>query len=300
MNSTRQLISAAQGSAVDRARPALLRAADIIGRLTHDGRALPGLLICGGQRCGTTSMYKALLQHPTIFRPVWRKGVHHFDEGHRGDVADYRAHFPLQSHLDRAEHRHGTRALCFESSPYYLFHPLAATRIAHVLPDVKLLVLVRDPVERAYSAHAHELARGYEDLPFREALAAEPWRLDGEEERLLRDPTAESHAHRHQAYRSRGEYADQLDRISPLFNPDQIKVVDSHRFFTDPVPVFEEVLNWIGVRPLGTPRFERHNARPRQDLPTDLRDELTEHFAPHDEALTLWLGETPSWRSGRP
>jgi len=104
--------------------------------------------------------------------------------------------------------------LTFESSPYYLFHPLALDRIAADLPDVKLVVLVRDPVERAYSAHAHEAARGYEDLSFAAALEAEEGRLDGEVERLLGDPAYESHAHRHQAFRSRGEYAVQLERAA--------------------------------------------------------------------------------------
>ena len=103
--------------------------------------------------------------------------------------------------------------MTFESSPYYLFHPLALDRIAADLPDVKLVVLVRDPVERAYSAHAHEAARGYEDLSFAAALEAEEGRLDGEVERLLGDPAYESHAHRHQALRSRGEYAVQLERL---------------------------------------------------------------------------------------
>lgn len=91
---------------------------------------------------------------------------------------------------------------------------MALDRIAADLPDVKLVVLVRDPGERAYSAHAHEAARGYEDLSFAAALEAEEGRLDGEVERLLGDPAYESHAHRHQAYRSRGEYAVQLERAA--------------------------------------------------------------------------------------
>ena len=70
--------------------------------------------------------------------------------------------------------------MTFESSPYYLFHPLSAERIARDLPGVKVLVLVRDPVERAYSAHAHELARGYETEQFERALELEEERLRGE------------------------------------------------------------------------------------------------------------------------
>lgn len=279
------------------ARRLLLQGSDAVGRLTSSGRVLPELLICGGQRCGTTSMYKALVQQPTVFRPVWRKGVHYFDVGYEHDLAWYRAHFPLKAQLRHAARRHGTRALSFESSPYYLFHPLAADRIAAELPAVKLIVLVRDPVERAYSAHAHEFARGYEDLDFEAALEAETERLRGEDERLRAEPTYRSHAHRHQAYRSRGEYAPQLERIAGLFGRERIRVVDSHRFFSEPEHEFADILAWLGVTPAVNTVFERHNARPRPRLAENLRTRLEAHFEPFDADLESWLGHVPSWRA---
>lgn len=281
----------------DLLRPQLRRGADVVGQATASLRALPGLLIAGGQRCGTTSMYKALAHQPTIYRPVWRKGVHYFDVPVEHDLDWYRGHFPLKAQLARSSRQHGTRALCFESSPYYLFHPLAGQRIAAALPDVKMLVLVRDPVERAYSAHAHELARGFETLPFEAALEAEADRLEGEEERLRTDPTYESHAHRHQAYRQRGEYAPQLAKMAALLGRDRVKVVDSHRFFETPEQPYAEVLDWLGVRQVRTPVFDQYNGRARLKMPESLRTELAEHFLPFDEQLTPWLGHEPSWRA---
>lgn len=281
----------------DLVRPALRQGADLIGQGTRRLRALPGLLIAGGQRCGTTSMYKALVQQPTIFRPVWRKGVHYFDVGFDHDLDWYRGHFPMQAQLEWSRRRHGTRALCFESSPYYLFHPLAGERIAASLPDVKMLILVRDPVERAYSAHAHELARGFESLSFEAALEAEAERLEGEEQRLRAEPTYESIAHRHQAYRQRGEYAPQVAKMAALLSPERVKVVDSHRFFETPDGVYAEVLDWLGVQPVRTAVFDRYNGRPRLEMPAHVRRTLDEHFVSFDEQLTPWLGAEPSWRA---
>ena len=295
--STRDLLDVGRANASEATRTALLLGADAVGRMTSRARVLPGLLISGGQRCGTTSMYKALVQQPTVFRPVWRKGVHYFDVDYDRGLDWYRSHFPLIAQLDRAARRHKTRALAFESSPYYLFHPLAAERIARDLPEVQLLVLVRDPVERAYSAHAHEYARGFETLDFVSALAAETERLEGEEARLIADPGYRSDAHRHQAYLARGQYATQLERVAGIVGRDRIKVVDSHRFFSDPEPTFGSVLDWLGVEPLVRTDFERHNARPRADMPEDLRRRLEDHFEPHDAALEAWLGHVPSWRS---
>ncbi len=143
------------------------------GRLTSRARMTPEFLIIGGQRCGTTSMYRTLAQHPNVLKAVKHKGIHYFDTDYQRGMDWYRAHFPLRRTADAVERRTGVRPLTFESSPYYMFHPLAAERIARDLPGVKVLVLLRDPVERAYSAHAHELARGFETEDFETALDLE-------------------------------------------------------------------------------------------------------------------------------
>jgi hypothetical protein len=266
------------------------------GRLSYRARMLPGFLIVGAQRCGTTSMFRTLSQHPAVLKPVLHKGVHYFDTGYEHNLAWYQGHFPLRAHAAMVQRSAGQEAVTFESSPYYMFHPLAARRISEDLPGVKLLVLLRDPVERACSAHAHELARGYETEPFERALELEDQRLAGEAERIVSEPGYLSHTHQHNAYVARGHYADQLERLAGLFGRDRLHIVDSGRFFSDPEPVYDGVLEFLGLRQHGYPAFERHNARPRSVMPETLRARLSEHFLPHDERLTAWLGQPPSWR----
>jgi hypothetical protein len=166
-----------------RRSPAVKRAVQAVtvtaGRLTAPWRMTPDFLVIGGQRCGTTSMYRTLSQHPAVLKAVRHKGVHYFDTDYDKGMAWYRAHFPLQRTAAQVERRLGVRPQTFESAPYYMFHPLAAERIERDLPGVKVIVLLRDPVERAYSAHAHELARGYETEDFETALALEDSRLEG-------------------------------------------------------------------------------------------------------------------------
>lgn len=260
---------------------------------------LPSFLISGGQRCGTTSLYRALSTHPLIIKAVLHKGVHYFDTNYHRGMAWYQAHFPLRLTGARAEREHGFPAQTFESSPYYLYHPHAAARIAEDLPGVKLIVLVRDPVERAYSQHAHEVARGFEtERDFASALQLEPVRLRGQLEQLLADPHAYSFSHQHHAYRARGEYASYLDSLAAHFDREQILVVESELFFTDPKPVYDTVLNFLGLPHLGYPEFEQHNARPRSSrLDPRLRADLTAHFTEHDLALEQWLLRTPVWRA---
>jgi hypothetical protein len=269
------------------------------GRLSSGFRILPEFLIVGGQRCGTTSMYRTLAQHPLILKPIWHKGVHYFDLHYDRGLGWYRAHFPLRASAGRIERALGRPPLAFESSPYYMHHPLAPGRIARDLPGVKLVALVRDPVERAHSAHAHELARGFEDEPFDRALALEPQRLEGEVERIRADPAYRSRALQHQAYVTRGQYADQLDHLAGLVGRERLLVVDSGEFFSEPAAVYDRVLAFLGLPHCGTPVFERHNARPRPDLPQATRNRLSAHFEPYDARLEHWLDDVPSWRRRR-
>lgn len=271
------------------------------GRLTAPSRMTPSFLICGGQRCGTTSLYRALAAHPAVLKAVLHKGVHYFDVSYERGMGWYKAHFPLQKQADKVYEQYGVPAQTFESSPYYMYHPQAAARIAADLPGTKLVVLVRDPVERAYSQHHHEVARGFEpERDFGNALALEPPRLHRQEDRLAADPKYYSFAHQHQAYRARGEYARYLSVMAQHVGRERIHVVESERFFSQPEQVYDEVCAFLGLPiNLGHPPFERHNARPRQsDMDPGIRRELSSHYASHDEALMTWLGRVPIWRQG--
>ena len=98
--------------------------------ITAPARMTPSFLICGGQRCGTTSLYRALAAHPAVLKAVLHKGVHYFDVSYSRGMSWYKAHFPRQRHADRITEKYGVPAQTFESSPYYMYHPQAAARIA--------------------------------------------------------------------------------------------------------------------------------------------------------------------------
>src|SRR6478609_8924353 len=167
---------------------------ELWGTLTSPWRMQPSFLVIGAQRAGTTTLYRVLSEHPSVARPTASKGIRYFElEYHRGPRW-YAGHFPLKA---LARRKHGPDVVTFESSGYYSFYPLAAARIARDLPGVKVVMMVREPVERAYSAHRHELARGFETEEFEAALALEEERLAGEVERMTADPSYESFHHRH-------------------------------------------------------------------------------------------------------
>ena len=268
------------------------------GAVTSGLRSTPSVLVAGTQRGGTTSLFRSLRQHPLFLGPIHRKGVHYFDvEFHRGP-AWYVGHFPLRATAAVVERRHGGPAVVGEASPYYMAHPLAAQRIGAALPGVKVVVVLRDPIERAFSAYKHERARGFESLEFAEALLAEPGRIAGEEQRIRADPGYQSHALRHNAYLTRGQYVEQLRRLEGHLGRENILVLDSHRIFADPAAQFEELLRFVGLPAFDGFHHDHHNARPSRPMPAEQHELLARHFEPHDRELADWLGWSPSWMSG--
>ncbi len=115
-----------------------------------------------------------------------------------------------------------------------MFHPLAPSRIAAALPDARLIVLLRDPVERAWSHYHNERRLQAEPLSFEDAIRSEPERLVGQAEQMAADPGFQGFAWRHWSYLARGRYAEQLERLYELFPPSQVLVVQSELLRADP------------------------------------------------------------------
>lgn len=272
-------------------------AALALGQATADLRSKPDFVLIGAQRCGTTSLFRALMDHPQILRPVLHKGVNYFDVNYPRGQRWYRGHFPLTSLAQARTRLHG-RPCVFEASGYYMYHPFAAARMATDLPDVKLVALLRDPVERAYSAFQHESARGFEWETFERALDLEDERLAGELERMAADPGYQSFTHRHHSYTRRGHYADQLEEFVRLFGRHCLLVIESEAFFADPEAEFRRVVDFLDVAPVQPKRFDRYNARSGYPMSEAVRSRLDSHFEPHDAKLAELLGRPPRWRLG--
>lgn len=272
------------------------RAALALGRSTSPLRMLPDFIVAGASRSGTTSLHRALLTHPGIVPPVFTKGVHFFDVNWTKGVPWYRSHFPVRAIAERRTSSVAGAPLAFESAGYYMHHPLAAERIAQTITDVKIIVMLRDPVDRAYSAYKHEFARGFEtEDSFERALDLESERLAGEVARIRADPGYVSQSHRHQSYTDRGHYAEQVLRLFTTFGRERVHVLYSEDFFATPEPVYERLLEFLGLPIVHAPAYEQHNARRGSSLGQRTIDRLTQHFEPYDAQLAELMGQPPAW-----
>jgi len=250
----------------------------------RQARALPDAIIIGAQKCGTSSLHNYLTQHPGVIAPL-RKEVHYFDDNYRRGEHWYRAHFG----------RAGGPGINLDSSPYYLFHPLAAQRAHELLPDAKLIVMLRDPVRRAYSHYWHERDKRRETLSFKDALDAEQQRIARDADRLARGEIDSSRDHRRYSYVARGRYAEQLECWLALYPARQLRVVRFESFVQEPLSTLNETLAFLGLAPLARARLEPRNARKYPPLEPATAARLQAYFEPHNRRLEALLGRSMGW-----
>lgn len=223
------------------------------------------------------------------------KGVHYFDSNYpRGD-AWYRSHFPTEAARRRAEQAAGGPVVVGEGSPYYLFHPLAAERAGRDVPEARILLILRDPIERAFSHYRERVREGAEDLSFGDALAAESDRLAGEEDRIRNDPRYLSYAHEQQSYRAQSEYAPALARWLAHFPRDRVHVLAAEDFYAEPQKTCDQTFAFLGLPPAPLRDAKAWNAAPSRQLEPETRQALAEHFAPHNAELERMLDVTFDW-----
>ena len=199
---------------------------------------LPDFLGLGTQKGGTTTLHQLLRAHPGVFLPA-AKELHYFDLQPQRTPNWYEQHFS-EAEPDQC---------CGEITPFYLFPPAAPTRIQALLPNAKLVVLLRDPVERAFSQIFHARKRGFESLEPADAIAAEADRL------ASGDPVSlQKHS-----YVARSRYLEQLDRYETLFPAAQLLVLQSEALFEQPHRIWETLQRFLGLPPRPLPPLPMAN-----------------------------------------
>jgi len=267
-------------------RAVLRNAVWSFGKATSFARPLPDFLVIGAQKAGTTALYAYLLKHPAIVGPSWKE-VSYFDRHYARGAAWYRGNFPNTAR---------TRGkLVGEASPSYVFHPVAPQRVRELVPEARLVVLVRNPIDRALSHYQHEVALGREPLSFEDALAAEDERLRGEEERLLADPRYFSREWWSHTYQARGRYAEQLERWLAVFPQEQLLIVPSDDLADDPAGAHARVLDFLGAPPQRLESYPRVYEREYEPMHQRTRDLLAAEFEQPNRRLYKLLGRELGW-----
>ncbi|MGK7937243.1 MAG: sulfotransferase domain-containing protein [Xenococcaceae cyanobacterium] len=258
--------------------------------LTSPIRMMPSFLLIGAQKCGTTSLLNYLIEHPYIEAPT-KKEIGFFDLRFGKGINWYKSFFPTLLHrLDKQYFITG------EASTGYICHPHVPKRISEIIPQVKLIALLRNPVDRAYSHYHHTKSMGKENLSFDEAIEQEEERVSEIKARILKDGNYYHKDYHHYTYLSRGIYVEQLKVWLSLFSKKQILVLRSEDFFANPSATVKQVLNFLELPNQQLKHYKQYNANNYQKMiePTT-RKILVEYFKPHNERLYQLLGINFDW-----
>lgn len=246
---------------------------------------LPAFLVLGTQKGGTTSLFTLLSQHPQVYLPGCKE-VHYFSLNYELGPDWYAKHFSDAFHDQ----------LCGDITPYYLFHPQAPARIHALLPEVRFVILLRDPVERAISQYFHAVRHGFEPLSLKDALALESDRLS-DAEQVLQAVNGIHYSHQKHSYKARGHYQAQIEAYREFFEDDQFLVLKSEGLFRNSVQCWQSILTFLGLEHHPAPVLSAENSGEGESIavPESLKLRLREEFVKDVEFVRENYGFDWGW-----
>ena len=251
---------------------------------------LPDFIILGTEKGGTSSLYRYLIQHPLINSSV-TKEINYFNKYYDRGLNWYRVCFPFKFQKFFTKN-----FLTGEASVRYFDHPHAPERIKQLIPNVKFIILLRNPIDRAYSQHSMVVRGGNEKLTFEQAIKDEKDRTSNEYEKMITDKNYYSDTYFRHAYLNRGIYFDKLKRWMDVFPKEQFLIMHSKDFFDNPSKIYQKTLDFLNMPQFDLKNYDvqgRVNENPNID--SKLRKQLIEYFKPHNERLYQFLGRNFDW-----
>ena len=245
-------------------------------------------MIIGAQKGGTSALFEILKQHPHL-AAASKKEIHFFDDDEwyeKGTIEEYDSHFPLP-------HEGPFKAKAFEATPIYIYHPLTAERLSRYNPKLKLIVSLREPSERAFSAWAmyhHHFSSGkyqylHDPRPFDVAIEEE---LKTLQEKSFWDDKI--------AYVKRGIYHSQIEEYLKFFPREQMLFIESEMIKGSFSQVSFDIQAFLGV-PRYSLQLKKSNLRQIDDgeIYNTTLEELKEFFPPYNEKLFELIGQKFEW-----
>ncbi|PTX50128.1 sulfotransferase domain-containing protein [Melghirimyces profundicolus] len=234
-------------------------------------KSLPDFLIIGVMKAGTTSFYSSLIKHPLI-SSAKKKEIHFFDWHYHKGMSWYRDHF--------VKKKEGT--ITGEASDY-MWPPHVLQRVYKHLPNVKLIVLLRNPVDRAYS-HYQMLRNVTGGMTFEKALE--------KEEKMVKEGKTK---HIVYSYLDRGKYVEQLQRWLKVYPGNQILVIRSEDYFNNPSESLNQTLNFLGLPTQDIELGYIPNKGIYTPMNPSTRKRLVNYFRPYNQRLYKLLGRNMDW-----
>ena len=259
--------------------------------MTGHLRVLPDFIIIGSMKCGTTSLYYDICEHRCTL-PAAYDELGFFDSNFHLGLNWYRSMFPRKKQIEDVKEKEGV-AITGEDTPFYFWNPLAAKRIQEILPNIKLLIILRNPVDRAYSEYQDWVSRESNPPSF-ETVIENEIDLQRQYPNLITEENFEVY-NQQNSYLLKGVYVDQLKIWAELFPKEQIFTLSTENLNSEPNVVLESVFQYLNL-----PNYRIKNPQHRKQnkyapMNPRVRKLLIEFFKPHNARLFKFIGKTFDW-----
>ncbi len=259
--------------------------------ITAPIRVLPDFLIIGAGKCGTTSLYNYLIQHPNISAAKFKE-LNYFG---RRWTKFYRPNFPTIFSKFFFKRFQKELLITGEASPYYLINPLVANEVRKKIPSIKIIILLRNPVDRAFSQYNQWKKTGIETHTFEDAIKLEKIKNKKEWENYIDDDSPGSRSHVRFSYLAGGLYYEQIKNWMSVFPKEQFLILKAEDFFSEPSKIFSQILDFLEVKHYEVDFSKKYNARQYKEINPNSKKFLQNFFKPHNEKLYKLLGRNFNW-----
>lgn len=274
---------------------AAISAHNVYCSLTGPLHSLPDFYIIGAAKCGTTSLYQYLIRHPSV-NPGIGKELHYFEELYYRGENWYRACFPFKLQKLFSKLNHNEIMISGDSTPRYIDHPLVPDRINKLTPNAKFIVMLRNPVDRAFSHYNMNIKHKYEKLSFEDAIESEPDRIKGELEEMKKTGKV-SHKYYLYAYLDRGIYVKRIKEWMKIFPKKNFLIIRSEDFFENPSIHYKQALEFLNLSKYELEQYGTHMKGRYKEKQIDSKtvEKLESFFKPHNDELSLFLKRDFNW-----
>lgn len=256
---------------------------------------LPDFIIFGVSRSGTTSLYQYLSQHPNV-EPCAIKEPRFFDQYYHRGINWYRMNFPSKWQkfiFTKVKHK---KFITGEASGAYLQNPHAPKRIHNLNPNMKLILLLRNPVDRAFSHYLRKIKNDSEKLSFEEAIDQEKSRIEGEQEKMEQNEKYYSPTYHALSYLTTGLYSVRLKRWLKYFSMKQILILSNEEFLSDPQKIYDKTLEFLDLPTYKLSIFKKFSKQQlSMKMNSKTREKLLDYCKPYNEDLYSLIGQRFDW-----
>jgi len=248
-------------------------------------RVLPNLVVIGVVRSGTTSLYHYLSQHPSIIKSAYDE-LGYFDSNYDLGLNWYKSLFPTIFEKKKVEEKNG-KFITYDVTPFYIYNEKVPKRIQKIIPDSKLILILRNPVDRAYSNYfITKQNKKFEDIIIEEREILKT---------INRKNKEEYYKFVHTSLLSRGFYAEQLEKWFKIFPRNQILIIKSEDFAIQTNKIMNEIFNFLGLENFNILDDSKKNKIVYEPMKKETRRELIEYFRPYNEKLYSMINRNFDW-----